>query len=292
MRGDLRLTLMPLPRSIYSARLNEFGEFAFGDRAAFQHCGHWRDFFRRRIGPAFNGRIIVEIGCSDAAYLSHIAAKHPACGFVGVDWKCKPLYDGAQLVAERGLANVALLRARGQDVARIFAEREIAEVWVFHPDPCDRDVELKNRLIAEPFLRDVHKILHAGTSILSLKTDHPGYYQWVLALFGLPEPPAFQAARQASLANPLTRNPELPAAAPRIRARDFMRTQDLPNPSDSIRQQFAVTANSADYWHDAAALAHTAGRHFSGEKTMFESRFIKKRMPIYYFEMQKREAEG
>jgi tRNA G46 methylase TrmB len=237
------------------------------DRAAFGRRGRWGDIFRQRIGPTFDGRLIVEIGCFDAAYLSRIAAKYPGTAFVGLDWKCKAVYDGARRITDLGLRNVLLVRGRGQDVLRIFAEREVDEVWVFHPDPCDRPAELKNRLMAEPFLTDVYAVLREAGSRLSLKTDHPGYYQWVLGLFDLPEPQGFR---------------------PRARTRDLMPATDLRDRSEAILRRFRVLVNSADYWNDPAARAATADRYFAGEATLFESRFVTKRQPIYYFEIGKR----
>jgi tRNA G46 methylase TrmB len=294
-------------RSIYADKLRDFPEFAFGDDAALQHRGTWRDFFRRRIGPTFNGRVVFEVGCADAAFLGRIATKYPGTGFVGLDWKCKALYDAARRVASLDVRNIGLLRGRGQDVAKFFGDNELDEVWVFHPDPCDRDVELKNRLIAEPFLTDVHRVLRDEDSVVALKTDHPGYYQWVLGLFGLPEPEWFRAARDSEAAGGAATDglasiaPEMKATAmngpatrggavaplPRVRACDLMRPEAVPAPSPAIRRRFGVAITSPDYWHDPAALAHTARRCFAGETTFYESRFARKRHPIYYVEMRK-----
>ena len=101
-------------RSVYAGKLREFSGVAFPDQEAFGQRGRWREFFRQRIGPAFDGRIIFEIGCSDAAFLSRIAARYPHTGFIGLDWKCRALYLGAQHVSGLGLENIALLRGRGQ----------------------------------------------------------------------------------------------------------------------------------------------------------------------------------
>jgi tRNA G46 methylase TrmB len=118
----------------------------------------------------------------------------------------------------------------------------VDEIWLFHPDPCDTAIELNNRLIAEPFLNDVHRVLRDDRSTFSLKTDHAGYYQWTLTL--------------------------------------------MPNPT--LRRNFEVTINSADYWNDRDAQARTAGCCFSGEVTTYESRFMKKRLPIYFIEIMKK----
>ena len=281
--GITPVTNMTSSRSIYAQKLHEFADFTFGDQLAFQHRGEWRRFFEERIGPRFDGRVILEIGCFDAAYLSRIAADHPHTAFVGLDWKCKALYDGGQRIAALGQGNIALLRARGQDLLKIFAPFEVNEIWVFHPDPCARDVELKNRLLAEPFLIDVHQVLADSASTLSIKTDHPGYYQWVLALLGLPEPLWFQTAL-----HPAGTNPAPSPDAPRVRARDLMPREQIPSPSAAVCSIFNVTMNSSDYWHDPAALAYCAGECFSGELTVFESRFVKKRLPIYFMALQKK----
>lgn len=199
-------------------------------------------------------------------------------GFVGIDWKVKSLNEGASRVAAMGLKNVVLLRGRAQDLRQIFADGEVDEVWVFHPEPCDEPNQLKNRLIAEPFLGDVHAVLRPGGALV-IKTDHPGYYQWVLGLLGLPEPAWFEAARQKK---------SVENGTPRVRARDLMRPADVPGPSSRIASQFEIAMTSADFWNDPAAMEHVQGRSFAGEKTLFESKFVRKRLPIYYAELRRR----
>ncbi|CAN5372248.1 tRNA (guanosine(46)-N7)-methyltransferase TrmB [soil metagenome] len=174
------------PRSVYAAKLGEFPQLAFTEHQAFARRGRWREYFVDRIGPAFDGRIILEIGCSDAAFLAQIAAKLPHTALIGLDWKFKAIYDAASGVTTDGLQNVALIRGRGQDIAKLFAASEVDEIWLFHPDPCDREVELKNRLICEAFLVDVHQTLRNGTSSLCLKTDHADYYATALEVLSRP----------------------------------------------------------------------------------------------------------
>jgi len=180
-------TPVPLPRSVYSEKLRGFSDLAFSDQAAFQFRGRWGDFFRQRMGSGFNGRVVLEVGCFDVGFLSKIAMKHPTTAFVGLDWKCKAIYDGAQRVAALNLKNIALLRARGSDLLKIFGEVEVNEIWVFHPE-VSKGKEV--RLIGEPFLLDAHRILRDSSSLLSFKTDHPDYYQWMLGFFDNANPSA------------------------------------------------------------------------------------------------------
>ncbi len=183
------------PRSNYAARLSEHPGLVLAGDDLFNRRGRWPEVFRERIGSAFGGRVIFEIGCFDAALLARVAARYPGVAFVGIDWKCKAICDGATRIASQRLKNVILLRGRAQEIGRIFGADEVDEVWAFHPDPCDREKELPNRLVAEPFLLDAYRVLKAGTGRFCLKTDHPGYYQSALGLLGLPQPPWFEPAR-------------------------------------------------------------------------------------------------
>lgn len=173
-------------RSAYADRLLEFPDFVFSDGREFSRRGTWRGFFAHRLGggAGYDGRLIVEVGCNDAALLATVAAKHPRTAFVGIDWKCRALHAAAGRVAAVGLRNVALLHGRGQDVGRVFAGGEVDEVWLFHPDPCDRPRERPNRLFAERFLLDAAAVLRRAGSLLILKTDHREYYEAASALAG------------------------------------------------------------------------------------------------------------
>ena len=170
-------------RSAFADRLLEYPDVVFSDGREFTLRGAWRDFFSRRMGdPGFDGRLILEIGCNDAALLATVAAKHPRMAFVGIDWKCRALHAAAARVAAAGLRNVALLHGRGQDVTQMFAGGEVDEVWLFHPDPCDRPRERPNRLFAERFLADAAAVLRWPGALLILKTDHREYHETARAL--------------------------------------------------------------------------------------------------------------
>ena len=226
-------------RSVYADRLLEHRDFTFSDGRQFSLRGGWREFFAARMGSAFDGRVIFEVGCSDGSLLERVAARHPATAFIGIDWKCRALHAAAERVAAGALRNVALLHGRAQDLCRFFADGELDEIWIFHPEPCDKPRELRNRLIAEPFLLDVHRVLRHGAT-LALKTDHPGYYQWALDVSG------------------------------------------------AVADRYDVTARSADFWNDTGVQEVVSGRAFAGETTGFETRYQRKRRPIYYLEWIKR----
>jgi tRNA G46 methylase TrmB len=257
------MTPRRLPRSAHADQLRGYPDFVLNDEVAGSRRGLWRDWFAPRIGSTFDQKLIVEVGCSNGTFLADVASAHPATAFVGVDWKCKPLCEAADRVLELKLPNLALVRGRGQEIRHLFGLAEVDEVWLFHPDPCDTALELPNRLMGEPFLTDVHELLR-DAGLLCLKTDHPGYYQWALALFGAGQP-AWTSHREA---------------------RHVVAAGQLPPVSEGLKRLFGVAMSSADYWGDAGALAHTAKRAFAGRTTPFEERFRRRGLPIYYFEVR------
>jgi tRNA (guanine-N7-)-methyltransferase len=173
---------MSKPKIHPAERLGEFADILDVGAGAFAHRGRWTERFRQQHA-AFNGRLIVEIGCFDGGLLAAAAGRWPTAGFVGIDWKAGSLADAAERVTTAGLTNVRLIRGRGQDIARSFADGEVDQVWLFHPEPCDRDVERPNRLVNPAFLADVHRVLRPGeASRFVMKTDHAEYYQHTLAV--------------------------------------------------------------------------------------------------------------
>ena len=234
---------MKPPRSAYANRLDEFREIAFANDRVCVHRGQWREFFAPRIGASFDGRIVFEIGCADGDFLARIASKNPRTAFVGLDWKCKAIHDAAARATSDALANVAFIRARAQDISQLFDNGEVNEIWIFHPEPCEREVELKNRLINETFLSNAFKVMGAGSMRLCLKTDHVEYYDHVMETISLP----------------------------------------------TIRSLFDVVVSSRDLWADADTQRRIGARLFAAEKTGYEQRFVRRRKPIHYLELQPNE---
>lgn len=268
-RGDAEL-----PRSRFAPRLGEYAEIVLTGESATAHAGRWGEVFKARISAAFGGRVIFEVGCFDADFLCRVAKKHPSVGFVGLDWKAKAIYDGAKRVMEGGLSNVLLIRGRGQSVSLIFGEGELDELWLFHPDPFDGPGELGQRLFGESFLVEAHRSMRAGGRVV-LKTDHPGYFQWALALMAQAEPAEFRRIGESG-------------TLPRAKRNELAREGELPPRSEALGRLFSVAEVSADYWDDEAVLRRTAGRCFAGEQTGFESRFAGKGLAIYYLELERR----
>ena len=253
------------------ARLRAFDRLAFLDDAAAGLRGRWREHFAAGIGPTFDGRLVVEIGSADGSLLARVAARCPRTAFVGLDWKYGDTLRAAERIAAAELPNVAIVRGRARDLRRFFADREVDEFWIFHPDPCASAIERPNRLIDESFLLDVATLMRGVPSSLAIKTDHAGYFQSTLALLGL-------------------REPDWPTLTPRVRLRDLEPAVSLPAFSDAVARVLEMAHVATDFTGDAAAQAHVASRAFAGEATPYEVKFVAKRQPIFYVELRRRDA--
>ena len=242
--------------------------------------GGWRAFYRERLGDGFDGRMVLEIGCADGALLAAAAERHPGVGFVGVDWKRSAIAEGVGRFGH--LANLALVEGRGQDVLASFGDGELDELWVFHPEPCDKPKELKNRLVCESLLLDAHRALRAG-GVVAVKTDHRGYFEWVLGLVGAAAVPAAPVGT-ATVTPP---SAGVPRRTP-IRKESASGRAHAPTPSAAVMQRFEVAACSVDYWGDAAAQERTRGRLFAGEASGYERAFLRRKRPVYFVEVRRR----
>lgn len=265
---------MALPNP-YATLLREYSTFVFNEQDVFKFYrnggGGWEEFFLTRMNSRPTKHIL-EIGCSNATFLSGIAKANPGAAFIGMDWKFKVIFKGAKRAEQEKITNLALLRGRAQELGKVFGAGELDEIWIFFPDPWAKKGQLKHRLMREEFLKEAHHVLRPGGRIY-FKTDHPGYFQWVLALLGEPEPdlPEYSAA------TPLEKN----RRSRQIEVRRLER-QHLPAVSDKARQLFKLDYFTTDYWAGTRPPSL-----FSQELTLFERLFVKDQLPIYYLELQK-----
>ncbi len=144
--------------------------------------GHWgRDFFR-------NDRpIVLELGCGKGEYTVALAGRDSSRNYIGIDIKGARMWRGAKTATECGLSNVGFLRTRIEFIDALFAEGEVAEIWITFPDPQLKSRRAKKRLTAPLFLARYARLL-APDGIIHLKTDSQHLYAYtgeVIRRFGL-----------------------------------------------------------------------------------------------------------
>jgi tRNA (guanine-N7-)-methyltransferase len=123
--------------------------------------------------------INLELACGRGEYTIGLAKEFPQENFVGVDIKGERLWQGSTKAVEEDLKNVAFARNFILDLEQMFAEGEVKDIWIIHPDPRPRDRDEKRRLTFHRFL-EIYKKIQGGTGLVHFKTDNTPLYQWTL----------------------------------------------------------------------------------------------------------------
>ena len=138
--------------------------------------GKWNsDFFKN------NNPIIVELGCGKGEYTVGLAEQNPNKNYIGIDVKGARFWRGAKSATDAGMSNVAFVRTQIELVDFIFAQHEIAELWITFPDPQIKYKRTKHRMTNSEFLQLYKKILQPN-GIVNLKTDSEFMHGYTLGL--------------------------------------------------------------------------------------------------------------
>lgn len=160
----------------YSAKLGEFPTIAFSDHRTEEFAGQWRAQFD--IAAAKSKKLHVEIGCNTGHVTRAWAEKNPKDLYIGIDWKFKIIYRGAEKVAEKGLKNLLFFRGNVERIRFMFGEGEIDCLYLYFPDPWPKKAQWKNRFLKESTLREAARVVKQG-GLFHIKTDHDGYFAWM-----------------------------------------------------------------------------------------------------------------
>lgn len=170
-------------RNPYAAKLREFDGRVFSDHDTETHRGRWREAFpdarSGRLAPAVR-ELHVELGCNAGHVTLEWAARSPEAAYVGLDWKFKPIFRGAEKAAKRGLGNLLFFRAHSERLPFMFGPGEIDRLYLFFPDPWPRKKQWKNRFLTARSLAAIAPAVKQG-GIFEIRTDHPGYFEWMEA---------------------------------------------------------------------------------------------------------------
>ncbi len=272
--SPLRDSCLKSYRNPYALKLLEVKQSASSDDEIYLKKDNWLQFFKNRMQEDPN-KLIFEIGCSNSAYLRRIAKKNKNTAFVGMDWKYKVLYLGAEKILKESLNNIYLLRGKAQEIDKIFGKNEIDEIWIFYPDPWAKKRQQKNRLLQAEFLKQCFECL-SGKGKIFIKTDHPGYFQWIIAHFGieLKNLPNYEYIDTG----------EKGMQFKQMKVRKLATVDELPQKNLELEKLFKIGRYSLNYWIDQ----NHALDLFSNEKTLFEEGFLKQNLPIYFLELIKK----
>jgi tRNA (guanine-N7-)-methyltransferase len=136
--------------------------------------GKWNEVYFQNSNP-----IVVELACGKGEYTVGLGQKFPERNFIGMDIKGDRIARGSAVATEYGLNNVAFLRGGIQYSHEFFAENELDEIWLIHPDPQVRERDENKRLTNPNFLCKYAEFIRPG-GLFCLKTDSTFLYEYTL----------------------------------------------------------------------------------------------------------------
>jgi tRNA (guanine-N7-)-methyltransferase len=165
----------------YREKNRQFDGRVFSDNETEHHKGQWRAKFpKNENAPAPEMRELhVEIGCNAGHVSLEWAARDPKSSYIGIDWKFKPIFWGIEKALKRDIKNLVFLRAHAERLPFMFAPQEIDRLYLYFPDPWPKKKQLKNRFLTAQTLIRIAPLMKKG-GIFHIKTDHAGYFEWML----------------------------------------------------------------------------------------------------------------
>jgi tRNA (guanine-N7-)-methyltransferase len=178
----------PPSKNPYAAKLETLGKRVYWDNETETFQGRWREQMLDHSSlvaasaqdPLPRRKLQVEIGCNGGHVSLEWAAQNPHTAYIGIDWKFKQIFRGAEKSANRSINNLLFLRANAERIKYQFAPGEIDRLCLYFPDPWPKKGQQKNRFIQEFRLREVHPLLTPKTGRFHIKTDHAGYFEWMV----------------------------------------------------------------------------------------------------------------
>jgi tRNA (guanine-N7-)-methyltransferase len=142
----------------------------------FSLKGKWNSDFFKNDNP-----IVLELGCGKGEYTVALGKKYPNKNFIGIDIKGARFWRGAKTGIEDEMMNIGFIRTQIELLEYIFAENEVAEIWITFPDPQIKYKRTKHRLTNASFLEKYKHVL-SKDGVVHLKTDSEFMHGYTLGL--------------------------------------------------------------------------------------------------------------
>src|SRR5687767_8403340 len=136
----------------------------------------WREVFGN------DHPVELEIGIGKGTFLTEQAKARPETNFFGIEWARWFWKYASDRLRRNGCLNARTVRAEALYFLREFVTpASIAVMHVYFPDPWPKARHHKRRLVQEPFLKEVERVLIPGGR-LQVVTDHADYFEQIQAV--------------------------------------------------------------------------------------------------------------
>ncbi len=162
------------PTYYVQALHGEYSQWAYAEQKAANMKGHWRE---SAFGDTAEIPIDLEIGTGNGFFFAHRAAQFRNRRLVGIEIKFKPLIQSIRRALANNCQNARVVRYHAARIDELFAQSEINDIFVHHPDPWEHPRKHKRRLLNHDYLNKLFNLQLTG-SVLEFKTDSKDYFVW------------------------------------------------------------------------------------------------------------------
>lgn len=124
----------------------------------------------------------LEIGMGKGTFLTQQSKLHPEINYFGVEYARWFWRYASDRLRRNKCENVRTVRAEAMYFVREFvADAALSVLHIYHPDPWPKKRHHKRRLLQQPFLDQIQRILKPD-GLLRIVTDHKEYFEQIDAL--------------------------------------------------------------------------------------------------------------
>lgn len=124
----------------------------------------------------------MEIGSGKGTFLTEQAKARPDVNFFGIEWARWYWRYASDRLRRNGCLNVRMVRAEANYfVTEFVRDASLSVLHIYFPDPWPKARHHKRRLVQEPFMRHVERVLAPGGR-LQVVTDHQEYFEQIEAV--------------------------------------------------------------------------------------------------------------
>lgn len=135
--------------------------------------GRWQEIFGNQ------NPLHIEVGMGKGRFLMELAWGTPRINYIGIEKFSSVLFRAIQKQEELELENLRLIRMEAEEICDVFAEEEVAKIYLNFSDPWPKDRHHKRRLTSREFLARYGQILQENGSI-EFKTDNRPLFDFSL----------------------------------------------------------------------------------------------------------------
>ena len=139
--------------------------------------GLWKELFGN------DHPLHMEVGMGKGKFLMTLASENPGINYVGIERSSRVLIRALQKMEKNPLPNLVFLCMDASELEAVFAEGEVARIYLNFSDPWPKERHARRRLTSGAFLARYDHILEPDGRI-EFKTDNRALFDFAVSELG------------------------------------------------------------------------------------------------------------